>query len=80
MTGDPVEVLHVKGSGGDLGTLTAGGVATLRLDTYAALKARYRGLEHEDEMVALLDYCCIGPGAAPSIDTAMHGLLAAEPR
>lgn len=75
LTGDAIDVLHVKGSGGDLGTLTADGLATLRLDQMRALKARYRGIEHEDEMVALLDYCCVGPGAAPSIDTAMHGLL-----
>lgn len=74
LTGDPIDVLHVKGSGGDLATLTEAGIATLRLKELRGLKARYRGVEHEDEMVALLDHCCIA-GAAPSIDTAMHGLL-----
>jgi rhamnulose-1-phosphate aldolase/alcohol dehydrogenase len=74
LTGEPIDVLHVKGSGGDLATLSAAGVATLRLKELRGLKARYRGVEHEDEMVALLEHCCIS-GAAPSIDTAMHGLL-----
>jgi rhamnulose-1-phosphate aldolase/alcohol dehydrogenase len=76
LTGVPVDVLHVKGSGGDLGTLTADGLATLRLDQVRGLKARYRGVEHEDEMVGLLDLCCVHTGAPPSIDTAMHALLA----
>jgi len=75
LTGEMIDVLHVKGSGGDLGTLSADGLATLRLDALRGLKARYRGVEHEDEMVELLDHCCVGVGAAPSIDTAMHGLL-----
>ncbi len=75
LTGDSVAVLYVKGSGGDLGTLAESGLARLRLDPLRALKARYRGEDHEDEMVRLLDYCCLGAGAAPSIDTAMHGLL-----
>ncbi len=75
LTGTPIDVLHVKGSGGDLASLTESGIATLRLAELRGLKARYRGPEHEDEMVGLLDHCCIA-GAAPSIDTAMHGLLA----
>jgi rhamnulose-1-phosphate aldolase/alcohol dehydrogenase len=79
LTGEPIDVFHVKGSGGDLGTLTADGVATLRLREFRGLKARYRGVDHEDEMVELLGHCCVVPsggrGAAPSIDTAMHGLL-----
>ena len=75
-TGDGVEVMWVKGSGGDLGTLTADGLAALRVDRLRGLKRVYRGVEHEDEMVDLLAYCVFGaPGAAPSIDTAMHGLL-----
>ncbi|MBA2609526.1 MAG: class II aldolase/adducin family protein, partial [Actinobacteria bacterium] len=74
LTNEPVDVLHVKGSGGDLGTLTASGVGTLRLEPLRALKARYRGEDDEDEMVGLIELCCIG-GASPSIDTAMHGLL-----
>jgi len=76
VTGDPVDVLWVKGSGGDLGTLTGAGLAALRLDRLRALTGVYPGVEREDEMVALLDHCRHGPGgAAPSIDTAMHGLL-----
>ncbi|HVT77541.1 MAG TPA: bifunctional rhamnulose-1-phosphate aldolase/short-chain dehydrogenase [Acidimicrobiales bacterium] len=75
LTGDPIDVMHVKGSGGDLGTLHAGGLATLRLRELRGLKARYRGVEHEDEMVGLIELCCLSAGTAPSIDTAMHGLL-----
>ncbi|MDF2496513.1 MAG: rhamnulose-phosphate aldolase/alcohol dehydrogenase [Arthrobacter koreensis] len=76
VTGEDVELLWVKGSGGDLGTLTEKGLAVLRLDRVQALKNVYRGVEHEDEMVAAFDYCLHGKGgAAPSIDTAMHGLV-----
>ena len=76
VTGDDVEVMWVKGSGGDLGTLQAGGLAALHLDRLRGLKRVYRGIEHEDEMVELLAHCAFGTlGAAPSIDTAMHGLL-----
>lgn len=76
VTGEPVELLWVKGSGGDLGTLTEPGLAVLRLDRVQALKAVYPGVEREDEMVAAFDYCLHGKGgAAPSIDTAMHGLV-----
>jgi rhamnulose-1-phosphate aldolase/alcohol dehydrogenase len=72
----PAEVLYVKGSGGDLGTLRAEGLATLRLDRVRALREVYRGVEHEDEMVAAFDHCRWGSGgAAPSIDTAMHALV-----
>ncbi len=74
LTDEPIDVLHVKGSGGDLATLSAAGLGTLRLDALRSLKARYRGEDHEDEMVGLIELCCIG-GAPPSIDTAMHGLL-----
>ena len=75
-TGEVVEVLYVKGSGGDLGTLKASGLAALYLDRMRALLNVYRGVEFEDEMVALFDYCSFGRGgAAPSIDTAMHGLV-----
>ena len=75
-SGDDVEVMWVKGSGGDLGTLTFGGLAALRLDAMRALTKVYRGPEHEDEMVAAFDFCLFGKGgAAPSIDTAMHGLV-----
>ncbi|MEU1471772.1 bifunctional aldolase/short-chain dehydrogenase [Streptomyces sp. NPDC005761] len=75
-TGSEVELLWVKGSGGDLGTLTETGLAALRLDRLRALKDVYPGVEREDEMVAAFDYCLHGRGgAAPSIDTAMHGLV-----
>jgi rhamnulose-1-phosphate aldolase/alcohol dehydrogenase len=76
VTGEPVELVWVKGSGGDLGTLTQSGLAVLRLDRMRALVDVYPGLEREDEMVAAFDYCLHGKGgAAPSIDTAMHGLV-----
>ena len=75
-TGEPVELLWVKGSGGDLGTLTDLGLAVLRLDRLRALKNVYPGVDREDEMVAAFDYTLHGKGgAAPSIDTAMHGLV-----
>jgi rhamnulose-1-phosphate aldolase/alcohol dehydrogenase len=76
VTGMPAELLWVKGSGGDLGTLTAAGLAVLRLDRLRALTGVYPGVHREDEMVAAFDYCLHGKGgAAPSIDTAMHGLV-----
>lgn len=77
-SGDEVEVMWIKGSGGDLGTLTTSGLAVLRLDRFRSLNKVYRGVEHEDEMHELLDYCTFGaPGSVPSIDTPMHGLLPA---
>ncbi|MCI0141850.1 bifunctional aldolase/short-chain dehydrogenase [Arthrobacter bambusae] len=76
VTGEDVELLWVKGSGGDLGTLKAENLAVLRLDRLQALKSVYPDVEREDEMVAAFDYCLFGKGgAAPSIDTAMHGLV-----
>jgi len=76
VTGEDVELLWVKGSGGDLGTLTEKNLAVLRLDRLRALAGVYPGVEREDEMVAAFDYCLHGKGgAAPSIDTAMHGLV-----
>ncbi|MEV6237558.1 bifunctional aldolase/short-chain dehydrogenase [Lentzea sp. NPDC051838] len=79
VTGQPVELLWVKGSGGDLGTLTESGLAVLRLDRLHALRDVYPGVEREDEMVAAFDFCLHGKGgAAPSIDTAMHGLVDAQ--
>jgi len=78
VTGTDVELVWVKGSGGDLGTLTEKGLAALRLDRLRAMVDTYPGVEREDEMVAAFDYCLHGMGgAAPSIDTAMHGLVAA---
>ncbi|POX37038.1 bifunctional rhamnulose-1-phosphate aldolase/short-chain dehydrogenase [Streptomyces sp. Ru73] len=76
VTGGGVELMWVKGSGGDLGTLKESGLAVLRLDRLRALADVYPGVEREDEMVAAFDYCLHGRGgAAPSIDTAMHGLV-----
>lgn len=79
VTGEEIELLWVKGSGGDLGTLTENGLSTLRLDRMRSLVNVYPGVEREDEMVAAFDYCLHGKGgAAPSIDTAMHGLVNAN--
>ncbi len=76
VTGENVELMWVKGSGGDLGTLTEQGLAVLRLDRLRALANVYPGVDREDEMVAAFDYTLHGKGgAAPSIDTAMHGLV-----
>ncbi|MFF7091961.1 bifunctional aldolase/short-chain dehydrogenase [Streptomyces rubradiris] len=76
VTGGDVELMWVKGSGGDLGTLTEAGLAVLRLDRVRALTEVYPGVEREDEMAGAFDYCLHGKGgAAPSIDTAMHALV-----
>jgi rhamnulose-1-phosphate aldolase/alcohol dehydrogenase len=78
VTASPIELMWVKGSGGDLGTLTAGGLSVLRIDRLRALVDVYPGVEREDEMVAAFEFCLHGKGgAAPSIDTAMHGLVEA---
>ena len=76
LTGKQVEVLWVKGSGGDLGSMKLDGFSTLYMDKLRELKALYRGLEHEDEMVAYLPYCTfnLNPRAA-SIDTPLHSSL-----
>lgn len=75
-TGLPVDILWVKGSGGDLGTLTEQGLAVLQLERVRALVDVYPGVDREDEMVAAFDYCLHGRGGAvPSIDTAMHALV-----
>ncbi|MFE5914604.1 bifunctional aldolase/short-chain dehydrogenase [Streptomyces wedmorensis] len=79
VTGGETTLMWVKGSGGDLGTLTEDGLAVLRLDRLRALADVYPGVEREDEMVAAFDHCLYGKGgAAPSIDTAMHGLVDAD--
>ncbi|HEY5881434.1 MAG TPA: bifunctional aldolase/short-chain dehydrogenase [Nakamurella sp.] len=76
VTDSEVDLVWVKGSGGDLGTLTEQNLAVLRLDRLRALVDVYPGLDREDEMVAAFDYCLHGKGgAAPSIDAAMHGLV-----
>lgn len=76
VTGEDVELMWVKGSGGDLGTLKEQNLAVLRLDRLKSLVKVYPGVDREDEMVAAFDFCLHGKGgAAPSIDTAMHGLV-----
>jgi rhamnulose-1-phosphate aldolase/alcohol dehydrogenase len=76
VTGEDVELMWVKGSGGDLGTLTESGLAVLRVDRLRSLVNVYPGVDREDEMVAAFDHTLFGKGgAAPSIDTAMHGLV-----
>ncbi len=76
LTGQDTPVMWVKGSGGDLGTLKKSGLAALYLDRLHALKSRYRGLEFEDEMVNLFNYCIYDlDSKAPSIDTPLHAFL-----
>jgi len=76
VSGDDVELMWVKGSGGDLGTLTEAGLSVLRLDRLRDLVDVYPGVDREDEMVHAFTFCLHGTGgAAPSIDTAMHGLV-----
>ncbi|HEV7780522.1 MAG TPA: class II aldolase/adducin family protein, partial [Chitinophagaceae bacterium] len=76
LTGQPVEVMWVKGSGGDLGTLKKNGLAALYSERLRSLKNVYRGLQHEDEMVALFNHCLFDLSSkAPSIDTPLHGFL-----
>ncbi|MFK7981245.1 MAG: bifunctional aldolase/short-chain dehydrogenase [Saprospiraceae bacterium] len=76
LTGEEVEVMWVKGSGGDIGTLTRQGIAGLYTKRLRALKNVYRGIEHEDEIVPLYYHCLYDlDSRAPSIDTALHGLL-----
>ena len=76
ITNESVEVMWIKGSGGDIGTLKRDGVAGLYNQRLHDLKKVYRGLEHEDEMVALFNHCIYDlDSKAPSIDTPLHGLL-----
>ncbi len=76
LTGRATEVMWVKGSGGDLGTLKRSGLAALYMDRLLSLKNVYRGLEFEDEMVALFNHCIYDlDSKAPSIDTPLHGFL-----
>lgn len=78
LTRQPVTVLWVKGSGGDLGSMKRDGFSTLYLDKLEALKGLYRGLAHEDEMVDYLPHCTfdLNPRAA-SIDTPLHAFVPA---
>lgn len=76
LTGQEVEVMWVKGSGGDIGTLTRSGLAALYVDRLRSLQNVYRGLSHEDEMVELFNHCIYDLASkAPSIDTPLHGFL-----
>ncbi len=76
LTGKQVEVMWVKGSGGDLGTMKRNGLAALYMDRLQDLKKIYRGLDHEDEMVELFNHCIYDLSSkAPSIDTALHAFL-----
>lgn len=76
LTGAEVEVMWVKGSGGDLGTMKRDGLAALYVDRLRSLKNVYRGLAHEDEMVQLFNHCIYDLASkAPSIDTPLHGFL-----
>ncbi|MBN8789937.1 MAG: bifunctional aldolase/short-chain dehydrogenase [Terrimonas sp.] len=76
LTGTETEVMWVKGSGGDLGTLKKSGLAALYVDRLRSLKNVYRGLQYEDEMVELFNHCIFDLASkAPSIDTPLHGFL-----
>ena len=76
LTGEEVEVMWIKGSGGDIGTLKKSGLAALYVDRLRDLEKVYRGIEHEDEMVELFNHCIFDLASkAPSIDTPLHGFL-----
>ena len=76
LTGEETEVMWVKGSGGDIGTLKKSGLAALYVDRLRSLKNVYRGVEFEDEMVELFNHCIYDLASkAPSIDTPLHGFL-----
>ncbi|RKR83123.1 rhamnulose-1-phosphate aldolase/alcohol dehydrogenase [Mucilaginibacter gracilis] len=76
LTGQETEVMWVKGSGGDLGSIKKSGLAALYVDRLRSLKNIYRGVEHEDEMVELFNHCIFDLSSkAPSIDTPLHGFL-----
>src|SRR6478672_2671134 len=76
LTGKETEVMWIKGSGGDLGTMKKSGLAALYVERLRSLKNVYRGIEHEDEMVELFNHCIFDLASkAPSIDTPLHGFL-----
>jgi rhamnulose-1-phosphate aldolase/alcohol dehydrogenase len=76
LTGKDTEVMWVKGSGGDIGTLKRSGLAALYVDRLRSLTNIYRGVEYEDEMVELFNHCIFDLASkAPSIDTPLHGFL-----
>lgn len=76
LTGQETEIMWIKGSGGDLGSMKRNGLAALYVDRLRSLKNVYRGLAHEDEMVELFNHCIYDLASkAPSIDTPLHGFL-----
>lgn len=76
LTGNNVEVMWIKGSGGDIGTLTKSGCAALYMERLLALENVYEGIEKEDKMVELFNHCIFDLASkAPSIDTPLHGFL-----
>lgn len=76
LTGNNVEVMWIKGSGGDIGTLTKSGCAALYMERLLALENIYQGIEKEDIMVELFNHCIFDLASkAPSIDTPLHGFL-----
>ena len=76
LTKEPIEVMWIKGSGGDIGTMKRSGLAGLDVGKLRALKNIYRGIEFEDEMVELFNHCIYDLASkAPSIDTPLHGFL-----
>ncbi|WP_299212713.1 bifunctional aldolase/short-chain dehydrogenase [uncultured Aquimarina sp.] len=76
LTNENVEVMWIKGSGGDIGTLTRSGIAGLYTERLRNLKKVYKGIKQEDEMVGLFNHCIYDLNSkAPSIDTPLHGLL-----
>lgn len=76
LTGNETEVMWIKGSGGDIGSLTRAGLAALYLERLRSLTNVYKGLAHEDEMVELFNHCIFDLASkAPSIDTPLHGFL-----
>ena len=76
LTGEEVEVMWIKGSGGDIGTLKKSGLAALYVDRLRRLEKVYRGIAYEDEMVGLFNHCIFDlDSKAPSIDTPLHGFL-----
>jgi len=76
LTGNDTEVMWIKGSGGDIGSLTRSGLAALYVERLRSLTGVYKGLAKEDEMVALFNHCIFDlDSKAPSIDTPLHGFL-----
>jgi rhamnose utilization protein RhaD (predicted bifunctional aldolase and dehydrogenase) len=74
LTGESKEVMWVKGSGGDLGTLKRSGLAALYVDRLRSLENTYQGIDQEDQMVELFNHCIYDlQSKAPSIDTPLHG-------